>query len=504
VTVSMTWPGGARGAGVRPSVEHVPPHARSAGGEAADLARLAGTDLLPWEERALEVGLAEREDGSWAAREVGLAVSRQNGKGEVLQVRELAGLFLFGERSLIHSAHLFSTSLEAFRRMRAVLEGTPEFSRRLKRNGIRTANGDESIELAAGPSPDGLGRQQGARLQYKARTKGGAGRGFTVDGVLVLDEAMYLAEMVHGALMPLVSSKPNAQVWYAGSAVDRSVHEEADVFARVRRRAMRGDDPSLAYLEWSAEEGATLADAERLMDDEDAWARANPAFPDLISREAILAERRSMSLRSFAVERLGIGDWPDEQDLGRKIALSAWRDLIDVSSEPQDPVWFAVDVSPDQRSAAIGVAGRREDGLRHVEVVDHRAGTGWVADRAAEVATRHAGRVVVDGAGPAAALIPALVRAGVEVRKASAQDMARACGLLHSDVTERGMRHLGTPELDDALRAAAVRKLGDAWAWTRGASGGDITPLVAVTLALWGLDQEKPVPAFSFVFDTYE
>jgi hypothetical protein len=41
----------------------------------------------------LERALGVREDGKWAAFEVGLDVSRQNGKGGILEARELAGLF---------------------------------------------------------------------------------------------------------------------------------------------------------------------------------------------------------------------------------------------------------------------------------------------------------------------------------------------------------------------------------------------------------------------------
>lgn len=42
-----------------------------------------------------------------------------------------------------------------------------------------------------------------------------------------------------------------------------------------------------------------------------------------------------------------------------------------------------------------------------------------------------------------------------------------------------------------ALRAAKTRPLGEAWGWTRKKSTGDITPLVAVTLALWGAMREQ-------------
>jgi phage terminase large subunit-like protein len=76
-----------------------------------------GPDLDPWQEFVLAHALGERADGKWAAFEVGVMVSRQNGKGAILEARELAGLFLLGERLIIHSAHQFDTSLEAFRRL---------------------------------------------------------------------------------------------------------------------------------------------------------------------------------------------------------------------------------------------------------------------------------------------------------------------------------------------------------------------------------------------------
>ena len=94
---------------------------------------MAGLILDPWQELALMSALGEGDDGKWAAFEVGLVVPRQNGTGSILEARELAGLFLFGERLIIHSAHQFDTSLEAFRRLLTLIEETPDFSRRVKR-----------------------------------------------------------------------------------------------------------------------------------------------------------------------------------------------------------------------------------------------------------------------------------------------------------------------------------------------------------------------------------
>jgi hypothetical protein len=182
----------------RPRICHIPPHDNSTGTEAVEMARAAGIDLDPWEAFVLSESLNER-DGRWAAFEIGLCVSRQNGKGEFELAREIVGLFLLGECLIVHTAHLFETSKEHFRRVQEVIEGTPEFSRRVKKRGIKQSHGEEGIELT-----------RGQRIRFRTRTKGG-GRGLGGD-LLVLDEAMELPESVHGALLPILSARPNPQV----------------------------------------------------------------------------------------------------------------------------------------------------------------------------------------------------------------------------------------------------------------------------------------------------
>jgi hypothetical protein len=70
-----------------------------------------------WAKRGREVGGVRGRAGR----------PRQNGKDAILEARELAGLFLLGERLLIHSAHQFDTSLEHFRRLLFLIENTDDF-----------------------------------------------------------------------------------------------------------------------------------------------------------------------------------------------------------------------------------------------------------------------------------------------------------------------------------------------------------------------------------------
>jgi hypothetical protein len=465
-----------------PRISSVPAFSESSGHDAVRLAAKAGLALDPWQQAVLVGSLGERPDGKWSAFEVGLVVPRQNGKGSILEARELAGLFLFEEeRLIIHSAHEQATSSEHFLRLLNLIEGVPELKARV-------------LKAPQGKGAEGIWLKDGSRILFKTRT-GGGGRGLTGD-LVVLDEAMILPEAVTSALVPVMAARSmegNPQLWYTGSAVDQAKNDNGVVLARVRERGINGS-ADLAYFEWSAsgEDPSNVPDAVR--SDPAVWAVANPGMGIRISAEHIAKEAGgALGPRGFAVERLGIGDWPDTDDLdGRVFQPGVWLALTDVASHAPDPVCFAVDVTPDRSSAAIGVAGRRGDGRWHAEIIDHRRGTEWVVDRLAGLVERHKAVAVADGVGPAASLVPELTERGVTVHLTKTQEHVQACGQFYDAVKNGTLRHLGTEELTDAVDGAARRPVGDAWAWSRKDSGADISPLVAVTLARWGAETLAP------------
>ncbi len=458
-----------------PRIDWAPPAATSLGQEMVELGASAGIILDPWQRYALERGCGLRADGRWAAFEVGVNVARQNGKNEIALVRELAGLFLLGEQLLIHSAHEFKTSTEHQRRIEQVIQDTPELHKRVKPRGYKHSHGEESIEL-----------RSGQRIRFMTRTKG-AGRGHTGDCV-VLDEAMILALAIMGALMPTMSARSitgNPQLWYFGTAVDQLIHTDGLVFTRVRHRGMSGEDPSLAYLEWSVDANHPDEVTPEMAADPLQQGRANPAMGIRISREHIENERRSMDPRTFAIERLGAGDYPSLERAGQVIDPEKWDACVDPKSQLTDPVVLAFDVTPDRSFASIAAAGFRQDGLPHVELIERRRGTGWVVERLVELDRRHTPRAVVcDSMGPAASLL--LEDHALRVTKTSTREFAEGCGLLFDRVDQMTLRHLGQPDLTASAMAATQRKLGDSWLWAR-RDAKDISPLVACTLALWGL-----------------
>lgn len=479
---------------LQPRVLTCPPgFTRSAGQDVVDLAASAGVLLDPWQALVLDAAMRERPDvvrvprtdprwGSrrWNAFEVGLLVARQNGKGEVLLARELAGLFLFNERLILHSAHEFKTAQEAFLRLKAVIDNTDWMRRKVKT--IRTSHGEEGVELTSGQ-----------RLRFVARSRS-SGRGFTGD-LNLLDEAQELPQLAVQALLPTMSAVPNPQLWYTGTVP--TPENDADVWTRVRDRGRAGTSNRLCWIEWSPGDtwpGMHAGAPCPWLDDRQAWCDGNPALGIRLDDEFIEGEREAMDDDGFARERLSV--WPpDDPDADTVIPMSLWDDNKDPASEPIDPVAFAVDMPPTRKSAAIGVSGLRSDGLLHVGVVEQRPGNDWVAPRLGELVRKWRPRkVVVDPRSPAGALIPDIESYGVEVHQVTASEYAQACGFLYDRTTSQRIRHRGQPVLDDALRGATQRPIADAWGWNRRDASVDISPLVAVTLAAFAFVNTPDTP----------
>lgn len=451
------------------------------------LAKSAGLILDPWEAWVLEQALGEREDGKWAAFEVGLIVSRQNGKGSILEARELAGLFLHEEPLIIHTAHQFNTSREAYRRIRALIEQTPNLDRQVKR--FNDSHGEEGIELL----------KPTRRLQFLARSSG-SGRGFSAD-TLIYDEAMPLDADDVAATLPALSARSavtegGPQVWYTASAGNR----KSTQLARVRRRGMAGaagvPDPTLAFMEWSIDPHADTCPPDCAVHDDPAavssYAKANPGLGYRLTVEACEREAAAMGghhTETFGRERLGVGTYPADVDGWAVIPQRWWAGtLMTDAPRPRSPS-FAVAVAPEHASAAIGVAGGLPDGRAYLEVPQgcHRPGTAWVLAEARRMDARwRPDGWVFDKRSAAGALIQSFEDAGLTVLTPTVTEIGQGCGQLYVAARDGQIGHADDRALRTALAGAVSRKLSGAWVWDDRESAGDMSPLIAVTLAHWG------------------
>jgi hypothetical protein len=466
-----------------PRVSSLPTTAVSSSGKyAVQLAAAAGLYLDPWQANILEMALGEREDEKWSAFEVAMVISRQNGKGTVLEARELAGLFLFGERLILHTAHEFKTAADAFRRVSSLIEAVPEFDGQVAK--VTRSHGDEGIEL-----------KSGQRLRFIARTSG-SGRGFPAD-LVILDEAYNLPETAMSALLPTLTTSPNPQIWYASSAVNQEFHQHGLVLSRVRRRALKGNDPRLCYLEWSVDRDEYESDPVRVATDNRYIAMANPAYGSpRLTEDYVIGERSALwgaDGKLFAVERLSIGDWPSEADEDSLIPRQVWNDLRNRQPVRTGSIVFGIDAPPNRATASIGTASRMTNGKTFLEVIPepfrhaHR-GLGWVVKRCIELNRKwKPACFVVDRGSPAASLVPALEEAGLVVRTTDSTQFAVACGGIYDGVMDGVIEHGGQVTLDTAVAGVETRKLTDRWAFSR-LGKVNVAPLCSVTVARYGLE----------------
>jgi hypothetical protein len=483
-----------------PTYEHVPPAKSSAGQEAVELAASVGLVMDEAQQRVLHGALGERRNGTWAAFEVGVIVTRQNLKTTLARVRQLSGLYLFGERLQTHTAHRADTCLEQFRYMKPLCEQMSEQmgDRKLKIKRISETNGKESIELMSGQ-----------RLQFKARVKE-SGRGF--DGeVVYLDEAMRLLNL--GDLVPTMSAQWNPQLWYLSSAPLPKA--ESDILRRLcrrGRRAARGQskEPRLYYGEWCASlDPGPPPEADEDSDEYQEWltlwrmalAEANPALGRRITEEFCRTEIGIMTWEEHARERLGI--FPEEVDTSEPAIDEAdWKACARPRSTIDGPLVLAFEVSIDRKWGVIAAAGPSTAHGLHVEVIENRRRTGWMVPRLLELQQAHSPTAILcNPSGPAGGLLPECEKQGLVVglldpntkgdkrRMMTGTEYTQACQAAYDAIVEHAWSHIDQPELNMAATGAARRPRGDAFVFDRRA-GIDVSPLLAVSIAAWGAGRE--------------
>jgi len=463
-----------------PRIELVPPYLKTSGPEACELAELSGLIADPWQRRVLDGALGMDEQGNWTAPEVGLVVGRQSGKGACVEIATLNGLFL-RQYKMVYTSHLMATSRKIRERIQWRIESVPGLDQEVKQ--IRMSNEEQSISL-----------KNGARIDFVARTSSAA-RGWAGYDIIFFDEAFALTNEMVGAMMPIMFARSNWQIWY----VSMAGMANSTALRQVRMRGIN-QEPELAYYEWSVDDAFHDApDYVRQMPI--AWAQANPALGDRVTFNTMRRALRSMDAAEFDREVLCAWDDPGGMAI---IHLGAWLSLVDPDSQPRGGLVFALDVAEGLTSGAIGVAGYRADRIPHVEItnkdgqLDHRRGIDWMVSRAKELDAVWGPTLwMVDTSGPAGALLPALIKAGIGVTPTGdpgitpikGAELSQACGHLLKAVSTRDqLRHLGQECVTSAIRAARKRNVGDGgWAFGRMVSAADITPVTVVAEALYGL-----------------
>jgi len=463
-------------------VLHAPSRAASnAWEDVVDLLAAFDVELDEWQEIALEAGLNERQDGRWVTQQVGISAPRQNGKTHLIIARALAGALLFGEKTIIVSAHQQDTNRETFGKFVELIDGNPALEKRVK--AVMNAINREMITF-----------HNGAQIKFKARS-GAGGRGFSAD-CLMLDEAQILSGRVWASIYSTMSARPNPQIWLLGTPP--TPDDEGDQFGKIRQRGIEGKTPKLAYLEWSADRGDNFDAIET-------WAKANPALGSRLNLDIVEGERATYSVEQFARERLGI--WDDATTANKAINAEAWdARKISRAEVPTGRHVYAARFSIDGSAVGLAAAIRPDSGPVHVEgvkIASMADGTAWLVDWLVE---RHekAAQIVIDGKAGVGYLVQALRDAKVPasvIITPGADDVVSAHSMFDAALNTADITHLGQGLLDEQVKAAEKRKIGTTGGFGWAApEGGSVALLDAVTLAHWGAKTTKRRPGRKATF----
>ena len=454
-----------------PTVRISPNYQTSDGMKAAQLLRVGGLTLDPWQSDILDDWLAKSPSGKWASSTCGGSVARQNGKTLLLQGRATAGMLSYGEQ-VLYTAHLQKTATETFEEMRQFFEH-PKIVKHVKE--IKTALGREQILL-----------KNGARIKFLARTRNG-GRGQHGD-LLIFDEAQELDENQQASFLPAISASLNPQTIYIGTPPDPTA--PGIVFRGIRNKALEGKTQRTAWFEYSVEDIGNVSERER-------WAACNPALGRRILLTTIESECEQMDADTFARERLGWWSPVITQEIETAIDADLWNDRASMAPKPEGKTAYAVKFAIDGSEAVLCGAVIPKDGPARVSLIDRKPagyGTKWLADWLIPRAGS-ASCVVLDGRNGVDLLIDRISetwKAKGSVIRASANDMIAAVSVLMDGLADQSFTWYEPQEdLRNSALSSIKRPIGKGW----GFGGEDSAPIEAAALALWGAKTTKRDPS---------
>lgn len=460
------------------------------GGKAAKTMRSLGFEPMPWQRYVLDVALeVDPETGFFAHREVGLSVPRQQGKTQQVLAVMTHRIMAWTRQNVTYAAQ---TRGMARTRLEDEFIPTLDASKLSRRYRTRMTNGNEAVIWKATRSKFGI----------TSNTEK-AGHGPPLD-LGVIDEAFaHEDDRLEQAMSPAMATRDMGQLWWASAG-----GTEKSLFLNKKRLQGReliqqlwetGRFPRAAYFEWFAPD-----DLPR--DDPATWRTCMPALGYTITEATIRADLDRMDDAEF--DRAYLNRTKKQlppPDLN--VPTKEWPARVDVASRRGEQLAFAVDVTPDRSRSSIAVYSVRDDGLEHMELIDHRPGTNWVPRRLLTLRERwNPVAIGIDVVGaPAATLLKELEDVGIckpadaehpdrgDLAVPTAGEYSAACGQWTDSVRQGRARHIDQKELNTAVAGARSRPLVDSYAWKRTASSVDISPLVAVTLARWAYELREPI-----------
>src|SRR5690625_5160410 len=445
------------------------PYDNSLGDEAIKLYEKSGRTAYDWQRFLVDAMLAKNDEGLWTHIQFGYSIPRQNGKNEVVAIRELKGLF-DGER-ILHTAHRTTTSAAAFNRLVAILEEMG-YKAQEDFHHIR-ATGREHIKLY----------ETGGQIDFRTRSSTG-GLGESVD-LLVIDEAQEYTDDERSALMYTIAASMNPQTVMTGTPP--TPYSSGTVFTNLRNNTLNGESEDTAWAEWSIEK-----EAEDVRD-KDLWYQANPSLGLRVSERNIQSEVGNDDL-DFNIQRLGLWIQYNQKSA---ISENEWEELkVDKLPEFKGKLFVGIKYGYDGANVAMSVAVKTVDDDVFVETIDCqtiRNGNGWIIHflRNADVQ-----QVVIDGANGQNILAEAMRQAGLKKPVLpTVKEIIVANAMFEQALFQQTIKHKSQPSLFQVVTNCEKRNIGKygGFGYRSQVEENDIALMDSMILAHWACAEAKEV-----------
>lgn len=448
-----------------PTKSVILPYDESMGDQAVDYYERSGREAFDWQKFMVNAIMAKNSEGLWTHMNFGYSVPRQNGKNEIIAIRELYALEE-GER-VLHTAHRTNTSKAAFDRLVAILEESG-YENQVDFTSIK-ARGNESIELLGG-----------GRIDFRTRTStGGLGESFDL---LVVDEAQEYTDDQRSALMYTIAASPNPQTIYTGTPP--TPISSGTVFTRLRDNTLYGNTEDTGWAEWSVDEQSDVRD-------KDLWYQTNPSLGLRVSERNIQSEVGDDDI-DFNIQRLGFWIQYNQKSA---ISENEWNELhADELPRFKGKLFAGVKYGHDGTNVALSIAVKTEDDRIFVESIDCqsiRNGNAWIINFLKNADVQE---VVIDGQSGQRILAEAMKQAGLKAPiLPTVKEIIVANSTFEQALFQQTLAHRSQPSLFQVVTNSDKRNIGSngGFGYRSQIEENDIALMDSMILAQWACSEAK-------------
>ena len=456
-----------------PTQQVVLSYQETLGSEAADLYETSNKQAMEWQKLLLNHIMAKDTNGFWTHQKFGYEVPRQNGKGEVLVMREFWGL-VNGE-NICHTAHKTSTSHSAWAKLVKTLTaaGYTELGRTKKGQKIPP----KSFKTTKQYGLEQIFLTNGGSIVFRTRTEaGGIGESFDL---LVIDEAQEYTTSQQAALNYTIAASKNPQTIFCGTPPTPTSH--GTVFQNMRKTVLGGEGYASGWAEWSV---YALPDDPKELD---LWYETNPSLGIILKERVIRAENTDDTL-DFTIQRLGY--WYS-YELKSEISQADWLALkVDKMPKLKSKLYCGVKFGSDGLNVSLSIAVKTIDtGVIFLETIDcnkQAQGFKWLIDFILKADVE---AVIIDGKGKQDLLEDDLKQSVYKGRilKPTTAEAINAYASFRQAIDTELIKHNGQPSVTQAVANCEKRLIG-----TNGAFGFrsikqevDVSIVESLALAYW-------------------